>query len=109
MALRTAPTADGIIWRTPLAAAPTLSASLRDGIARQRPEMLDFTHFEPPPLRAMPLGEWHRGSQLSALLAAYSDHLYRNEPARARKTSRCSPSGRSGTSACRCRRCCWRC
>ena len=85
MASGSAPFAENIIWRAPLAPVPALSATLRDGIARQRPELLDFARFDPPPPRAMPLGEWRRGSQLGSLLAAYSEHIYRNDPARVRE------------------------
>ena len=87
MAFRSAPVTDDILWRTPLAPpGQTLASTLREDIARQRPALLEFARFdETPPPQAMALDEWRSGSRLRSLLAAYSDHLYRNDPARLRE------------------------
>jgi len=80
MAYRSAPIIDDLIWRTPLVSRDdTLADSVRDAIAEQREYLLDFTRFnEAYPSQALTLGEWSTGSELSSLLACYSDHIYRD-------------------------------
>lgn len=87
MAYRSAPIAEDIIWRAPL---PTrkrpLADSVRDKIAEQRPHMLEcFKLDEPHPAQAKTLAEWMRPTELSSLLALYSDHIYRNQPTMTRE------------------------
>lgn len=73
------PTTENIIWRTPLSPEP-LAATLRESIAERRPALLDVIHFgEVPPAGAMSLDEWRTGPRFPSLLAAYSDHIYRND------------------------------
>jgi ferric iron reductase protein FhuF len=87
MAFRSAPMTDSLIWRTPLFEREAgLADALRDKIAEQRPHLLDFIGLdEPHPPRAMTLAQWSRSSELTSLLALYSDYIYRNNPAQERE------------------------
>lgn len=87
MAYRSAPMTDSLIWRTPLfEREPGLADVLRGNIAKQRPHLLDFIGLdEPPPPQAMTLAQWSRRSELTSLLARYSDYIYRNNPAQERE------------------------
>jgi Uncharacterized Fe-S protein len=87
MAYRSAPITEDLIWRAPLfSAQPVLAESLRNSIAEHRPHLLDFIHLdEPRPHHALTLAEWSRNSELTSLLARYSDHIYRNKPEAARE------------------------
>ena len=82
MAYRSAPIADDLIWRTPLPERENaFAASVRAKIAEQRPHMLElFRLNEAAPDRAKTLAEWAKPTELSSLLAVYSDHIYRNQP-----------------------------
>lgn len=87
MAYRSAPITEDLIWRTPLyEREPGLADALRHTIAEQRPHLLDFIGLdEPHPHQAMTLADWSRSSELTSLLAQYSDHIYRNNPAQDRE------------------------
>lgn len=82
MAYRSAPIADDIIWRTALQPDDTsLAEAIRETIASTREHLLDFIRLdETPPLNAMTLAQWTHPATFRSLLAAYSDHLYRNKP-----------------------------
>ena len=87
MAYRSAPIADDLIWRTPLpATGNVLAESVRAKIAEHRPHMLEmFRLNETPPDNAKALAEWAKPTELSSLLAIYSDHIYRNQPTQPRE------------------------
>lgn len=87
MAYRSAPIADDLIWRTPLPVWENAFAdSVRAKIAEHRPHMLEmFRLNEPAPDCAKTLAEWAKPSELSSLLAVYSDHIYRNQPTQERE------------------------
>lgn len=87
MAYRSAPIIDSLIWRTPLSSPDdSLAESVRETLAQQRAYLLDFVRFnEPHPQQAMSLNEWSRHSELTSLLACYSDHIYRDHPHKARE------------------------
>lgn len=87
MAYRSAPIADDLIWRTPLPERENaFAASVRAKIAEQRPHMLElFRLNEAAPDRAKTLAEWAKPTELSSLLAVYSDHIYRNQPLQPRE------------------------
>ncbi|SNY67576.1 siderophore-iron reductase FhuF [Enterobacter sp. CC120223-11] len=87
MAYRSAPITEDLIWRAPLfSGQPVLAESLRNSLAEHRPHLLDFIHLdEPRPHHAMTLAEWSRSSELTSLLARYSNHIYRNKPEQPRE------------------------
>ena len=87
MAYRSAPIADDLIWRTPLPTRENAFAeSVRAKIAEQRPHMLElFRLNEVAPDRAKTLVEWAKPTELSSLLAVYSDHIYRHQPTEPRE------------------------
>ncbi|WPU22444.1 siderophore-iron reductase FhuF [Cedecea neteri] len=62
-------------------AASPLAESLREYFAAHRPYFNDIIKLnEPVPVTAMTLSEWQRPATLTSLLAAYGDHIYRNQP-----------------------------
>ncbi|ADO50003.1 siderophore-iron reductase FhuF [[Enterobacter] lignolyticus] len=66
--------------------APSLADALRNALHAHRPHLLEFLRLdETPPPRAMTLAEWTRPAELRALLACYSDHLYRHKPGQPRE------------------------
>lgn len=87
MATHSAQVVDPIIWRARLTSGSTaLADSIRDTITENRAYLLDFIKFdEPHPHQAMTLSQWQRPSEMQSLLAAYSDHIYRNQPTLARE------------------------
>ena len=87
MAYRSAPIADDLIWRTPIPSKEQAFAeSVRAKIAELRPHLLDmFRLGEAAPDCARTLSEWAKPTELSSLLAVYSDHIYRNQPTLARE------------------------
>lgn len=87
MATRTAHTVEPLIWRAPLSSSSaTLADAIRDKIAETRAHLLDFIKLdEVPPHHAMTLAQWRRPAERQSLLAAYSDHIYRNQPTLARE------------------------
>lgn len=87
MAYRSAPIADDLIWRASLPTRENAFAeSVRAKIAEQRPHMLElFRLNETAPDRAKTLAEWSKPTELSSLLAIYSDHIYRNQPMQPRE------------------------
>ena len=87
MAYRSAPIADDLIWRTPLPSKEQAFAeSVRAKIAELRPHLLEmFRLGEAAPDCARTLSEWAKPTELSSLLAVYSDHIYRNQPTLARE------------------------
>lgn len=87
MAYRSAPIADDLIWRTPLPPRENaLAESVRAKIAEYRPHMLEmFRLNESAPGNAKTLAEWTRPTELTSLLAIYSDHIYRNQPMQPRE------------------------
>ncbi|RAU36173.1 siderophore-iron reductase FhuF [Enterobacter sp. ECC-175] len=82
MATHTAQAVDSILWRAPLSSGSvTLADAIRDKIADTRAHLLDFIKLdEAHPHHAMTLAQWKRPSERQSLLAAYSDHIYRNQP-----------------------------
>ena len=82
MATRTAHVVDNLLWRAPLSGgSTTLAEAVRDTIADSRAHLLDFIKLdEPPPHQAMTLAQWRHPVEMQSLLAAYSDHIYRNQP-----------------------------
>ncbi len=87
MATRTAQAVDSLLWRAPLSTgSATLADAIRDRIADTRAHLLDFIKLdEPHPHNTMTLAEWQRPAERQSLLAAYSDHIYRNQPTLARE------------------------
>lgn len=87
MATHSAQVVDPIIWRARLTSGSTaLADSIRETITENRAYLLDFIKFdEPHPHQAMTLSQWQRPSEMQSLLAAYSDHIYRNQPTLARE------------------------
>lgn len=87
MAYRSAPIADDLIWRTPLPAKEsTFAESVRAKITELRPHLLElFRLDETAPDCARTLNEWAKPTELSSLLAVYSDHIYRNQPTQPRE------------------------
>ncbi len=87
MAYRSAPIADDLIWRTPLPAKEsTFAESVRAKITELRPHLLElFRLDETAPDCAKTLNEWAKPTELSSLLAVYSDHIYRNQPTQPRE------------------------
>ncbi len=87
MATRTAQAVDSLLWRATLSTgSATLADAIRDRIADTRAHLLDFIKLdEPHPHNTMTLAEWQRPAERQSLLAAYSDHIYRNQPTLARE------------------------
>ena len=83
MAYRSAPIVEDVIWRSHLPSEmPSLAAAVRATIAKTREHLLDFIRLDETPVPgAMTLHEWTQPATLSSLLAVYSDHIYRNQPA----------------------------
>ena len=106
MAYRTFSFSDDIIWRAPLAPVEhALANAVREKIAAVRPHLLDFLRLdeEAPPF-ALTLAEWSRPTSLSSLLSTYSDIFIAISPANRANKNPCFHCGRSGISACWCRR-----
>lgn len=62
-------------------AARPLADSLREHYATHRPYFNDIIKLnEPAPASAMTLSEWRKPAVLASLMAAYGDHIYRNQP-----------------------------
>lgn len=58
-----------------------LADSLREHFATYRPYFNDIIKFnEPAPAATMKLSEWRKSAVLASLMAAYGDHIYRNQP-----------------------------
>lgn len=87
MASRTAQAVDTLLWRAPLSTgSETFADAIRGSIASNRAHLLDFIKLdEPHPHQAMTLAQWRLPSHRQSLLAAYSDHIYRNQPQLARE------------------------
>ncbi|WP_342322312.1 siderophore-iron reductase FhuF [Kosakonia sp. BYX6] len=64
----------------------SLANAMRETIASSRSHLLDFIRLnEPAPYRALTLAEWSSPTALQSLIATYSDHIYRNQPAQPRE------------------------
>jgi len=87
MAYRTAFLTDAVIRRSvPQVPAPSLADTLQNTLRAHRPHLLEFLRLdETPPQCAMTLTEWTRPTELSTLLACYSDHIYRHKPEQPRE------------------------
>ncbi|MTH45003.1 siderophore-iron reductase FhuF [Intestinirhabdus alba] len=88
MPYRFAPVVENIVWRKQLQSeAPSLAESVRATLARNREHLLEFIRLdEPAPQHAMTLAQWRRPEALSALLAAWSSHIYHARPELARES-----------------------
>ena len=86
MATHTAHIVEPLLWRAPLTSGNgSLADAIRDKIAKTRAHLLDFIRLdEAHPHHAMTLAEWRQPAKLQSLLATYSDHIYRNQPAMTR-------------------------
>lgn len=82
MAYRCAPVNEFVIRRvSPALEAGSLATSVRDGLARLRPHLLEFIKLnELPPRQALTLAEWSRPALLSQLQATYAEHIYQKHP-----------------------------
>lgn len=82
MAIRSAQAVENILWRAPLpTGSSALADALRESIAMTREHLLEFVKLdEPHPHNSLTLAQWRRPVELQSLLAAYSDHIYRNQP-----------------------------
>ncbi|MGR5943849.1 siderophore-iron reductase FhuF [Enterobacter sp. C4G1] len=87
MATRTAQAVEPILWRASLSTGSvTLADAIREKIAETRAHLLDFIKLdEPHPHHAMTLAQWRNPVEWQSLFAAYSDHIYRNQPTMARE------------------------
>ncbi|HFZ8994925.1 TPA: siderophore-iron reductase FhuF [Citrobacter freundii] len=87
MAYRSASVTHDVIWQTPFRpTVPKLADAMRATITRTHPHLLDFIRLdEAYPDSAMTLAQWTRPSRMQTLLAIYSDHIYRNQPAQPRE------------------------
>ena len=87
MATQTAQATDAILWRASLSTGSvTLADAIREKIAETRAHLLDFIKLnEPHPHQAMTLAQWCQPAEQQSLFAAYSDHIYRNQPTMARE------------------------
>ncbi|WP_395489623.1 siderophore-iron reductase FhuF [Cedecea davisae] len=67
-------------------APPPLAEALRDYFATHRSYFNDIVKLnEPAPASAMPLSRWRQPAILASLIAAYGDHIYRNQPHQSRE------------------------
>lgn len=87
MATRTAQAVEPLLWRASLSKGNvTLADAIREKIAETRAHLLDFIKLdEPHPHHAMTLAQWRTPVERQSLFAAYSDHIYRNQPTMARE------------------------
>ena len=87
MATRTAQAVEPLLWRASLSTGSvTLADAIREKIAETRAHLLDFIKLdEPHPHHAMTLAQWRTPVERQSLFAAYSDHIYRNQPTMARE------------------------
>ena len=82
MAIRSAQAVENILWRAPLPSGRSaLVDTLRESIAQTREHLLETVKLdEPHPDTSLTLAQWRRPAEMQSLLAAYSDHIYRNQP-----------------------------
>lgn len=87
MAIQSAQAVENILWRAPLPTGRSaLADALHNTIAQTREHLLEFIKLdEAPPHNSMTLAQWRRPVELQSLLAAYSDHIYRNQPSLTRE------------------------
>jgi ferric iron reductase protein FhuF len=87
MATRTAQAVEPLLWRASLSTGNvTLADAIREKIAETRAHLLDFIKLdEPHPHHAMTLAQWRTPVERQSLFAAYSNHIYRNQPTMARE------------------------
>lgn len=83
MAYRITEIVENLVWQ-PGGITPSsgLAAAIRDLFTTQRPYFNDIVRLdEPSPHSSLTLAQWSRPATLTSLMASYSDHIYRNQPA----------------------------